>query len=192
MPRATPSTSTSRSGEPCEVFRRQQPEPETDCHARCAAPAAPVPVRERLRRCRGRHRPGCFDALADRSRPRDRRPGGSSTPMPMPSSRRCKAWLKLVSLAGSRCPKLTAACTSLGPPARALTCWFWMPNAPSTRTWWPHQVRVLRPGGILVADNATPHPDELAPLAAELDRSGELAMTTLEIGKGELVAVRRR
>lgn len=58
--------------------------------------------------------------------------------------------------------------------------------------WWPHQARVLRPGGILVADNATSHPDEIAPLAAELDRSSELTTTTLEIGKGELVAIRHR
>ncbi|MHA6804664.1 O-methyltransferase [Salinifilum ghardaiensis] len=58
--------------------------------------------------------------------------------------------------------------------------------------WWPHQLRVLRPGGVLVVDNATSHPDEIAPLAAELERSSELTTTTLGIGKGELVAVRHR
>lgn len=58
--------------------------------------------------------------------------------------------------------------------------------------WWPHPLRALRPGGILVADNAMSHPDEIAPLAAELERSSELTTTTLEIGKGELVAVRHR
>lgn len=57
--------------------------------------------------------------------------------------------------------------------------------------WWPHPLRVLRPGGVLVADNATSHPDEIAPLAAEMERSPELTMTLLELGKGELVAVRR-
>lgn len=58
--------------------------------------------------------------------------------------------------------------------------------------WWPHPVRVLRPGGLLVADNAISHPDEIAPLAALLQQSPELSTTTLEIGKGEFVAVRDR
>lgn len=56
--------------------------------------------------------------------------------------------------------------------------------------WWPHPVRVLRPSGLLVADNATSHPDEIAPLAGLLAGSPELTSTTLEVGKGELVAVR--
>lgn len=58
--------------------------------------------------------------------------------------------------------------------------------------WWPHPLRVLRPGGLVVADNATSHPDEVAPLASLLRQSPELTTTTLEIGKGELVAVRDR
>lgn len=58
--------------------------------------------------------------------------------------------------------------------------------------WWPHPLRVLRPGGLLVADNATSHPDEIAPLASLLQQCPELTTTTLEIGKGELVAVRDR
>lgn len=58
--------------------------------------------------------------------------------------------------------------------------------------WWPHPIRVLRAGGLLVADNASSHPDEIAPLAALLQQSPELSTTVLEIGKGELVAVRDR
>lgn len=58
--------------------------------------------------------------------------------------------------------------------------------------WTPHLIRVLRPGAILVVDNATSHSDEIAPLAAELERSSDLSTTTLDIGKGELVAVRHR
>jgi len=57
-------------------------------------------------------------------------------------------------------------------------------------SWWPHPVRVLRPGGVLVADNALSHPEEIAPVRELLEREPDLAVTTLAIGKGELVAVR--
>jgi predicted O-methyltransferase YrrM len=56
--------------------------------------------------------------------------------------------------------------------------------------WWPHPSRVLRPGGILVADNATSHPAEIAPLRELIERDDQLVTTTLDIGKGELVAVK--
>jgi predicted O-methyltransferase YrrM len=56
-------------------------------------------------------------------------------------------------------------------------------------SWWPHPVRVLRSGGVLVADNALSHPDEIAPLHELLLRD-LTAVTTLAIGKGELVARR--
>jgi predicted O-methyltransferase YrrM len=58
-------------------------------------------------------------------------------------------------------------------------------------SWWPHPVRVLRPGGVLVADNALSHPQEIAPLRELLEQDDRLAVTTLAIGKGELVATRR-
>ncbi|TDV57176.1 O-methyltransferase [Actinophytocola oryzae] len=57
-------------------------------------------------------------------------------------------------------------------------------------SWWPHPIRVLRTGGVLVADNALSHPDEIAPLE-ELLRRNLSAVTTIPVGKGELVAVRR-
>jgi predicted O-methyltransferase YrrM len=56
-------------------------------------------------------------------------------------------------------------------------------------SWWPHPVRVLRAGGVLVADNALSHPDEIAPLEALLRRD-LTAVTTIPVGKGELVARR--
>jgi predicted O-methyltransferase YrrM len=56
-------------------------------------------------------------------------------------------------------------------------------------SWWPHPVRVLRPGGVLVADNALSHPDEIAPLE-DLLRRDLTAVTTIPVGKGELVARR--
>jgi predicted O-methyltransferase YrrM len=58
-------------------------------------------------------------------------------------------------------------------------------------SWWPHPVRVLRPGGVLVIDNALSHPAEIAPVRDLLERDGRLAVTTIAVGKGELVALRR-
>lgn len=56
--------------------------------------------------------------------------------------------------------------------------------------WWPHPVRVLRPGGLLIADNALSHPTEMAPLGKLVEAEPRLTATTLNIGKGELIAVR--
>lgn len=58
--------------------------------------------------------------------------------------------------------------------------------------WWPHPARVLRPGGILVVDNALSHADEVAPLAALVDEHPGLSATTVAVGKGELLALRSR
>ncbi|RZT86606.1 putative O-methyltransferase YrrM [Pseudonocardia sediminis] len=58
--------------------------------------------------------------------------------------------------------------------------------------WWPHPVRVLRPGGVLVVDNAFSHADEVAPLAALIDEHPGLTSTTVAVGKGELLALRSR
>ncbi|MFL6124188.1 O-methyltransferase [Actinophytocola sp.] len=60
---------------------------------------------------------------------------------------------------------------------------------PEYPSWWPHPVRVLRSGGVLVADNALSHPDEIAPLH-DLLLSDLTAVTTIPVGKGELVALR--
>jgi predicted O-methyltransferase YrrM len=58
-------------------------------------------------------------------------------------------------------------------------------------SWWPHPVRVLRAGGVLVVDNALSHPAEIAPFHDLLDRDDRLVVTTIVVGKGELVALRR-
>jgi predicted O-methyltransferase YrrM len=58
-------------------------------------------------------------------------------------------------------------------------------------SWWPHPVRVLRAGGVLVADNALSHPDEIAPVEALLRADPALTVTTITVGKGELVALKR-
>jgi predicted O-methyltransferase YrrM len=60
-------------------------------------------------------------------------------------------------------------------------------------SWWPHPVRVLRPGGVLVADNALSHPEEIAPLRELIDQDSRFhAATTVAVGKGELLAMRQR
>jgi predicted O-methyltransferase YrrM len=58
-------------------------------------------------------------------------------------------------------------------------------------SWWPHPVRVLRPGGVLVADNALSHPEEIAPLRDLLEQDRAVTTETIAVGKGELVALRR-
>jgi predicted O-methyltransferase YrrM len=58
-------------------------------------------------------------------------------------------------------------------------------------SWWPHPARVLRVGGVLVIDNALSHPAEIAPVRDLLERDERLAVTTIAVGKGELVALRR-
>jgi predicted O-methyltransferase YrrM len=58
-------------------------------------------------------------------------------------------------------------------------------------SWWPHPVRVLRSGGVLVADNAESHPEEIAPLRRLVEGDDRLTTATISVGKGELVALRR-
>jgi hypothetical protein len=43
----------------------------------------------------------------------------------------------------------------------------------------------------LVVDNALSHPAEIEPVRELLDRDGRLSVTTIPVGKGELVALRR-
>jgi predicted O-methyltransferase YrrM len=58
-------------------------------------------------------------------------------------------------------------------------------------SWWPQPVRVLRSGGVLVADNAESHAEEMAPLRRLLEDDDRVTTTTISVGKGELVALRR-
>jgi predicted O-methyltransferase YrrM len=51
--------------------------------------------------------------------------------------------------------------------------------------WWPHPVRVLRPGGVLAIDNVlAPSPDELTDFLALVGADDRLVGTTVEVGKG--------
>lgn len=56
--------------------------------------------------------------------------------------------------------------------------------------WWPHPVRVLRPGGVLAVDNVLSHPDEVAEFLALVAGDGGLVSTTVAVGKGLYLAWR--
>jgi predicted O-methyltransferase YrrM len=56
--------------------------------------------------------------------------------------------------------------------------------------WWPQLRRVLRPGGLLVVDNATSHAEQMAPFAALLEADREFDTSLVPVGNGELLAVR--
>ena len=58
--------------------------------------------------------------------------------------------------------------------------------------WWPHPVRVLRPGGALAIDNVLSHAEEVTPFLTLLAREPTLVRATFAVGKGLHVAWRRR
>jgi predicted O-methyltransferase YrrM len=58
--------------------------------------------------------------------------------------------------------------------------------------WWPHPVRVLRPGGLIVIDNVLSHPDEVAGFLELLDAESSVTQRTIPIGKGLHLAWRSR
>ena len=56
--------------------------------------------------------------------------------------------------------------------------------------WWPNLRRVLRLGGLLVADNATSHPEQMAPFVALVKADAEFSTSLVPVGNGEFLAVR--
>ena len=56
--------------------------------------------------------------------------------------------------------------------------------------WWPQLRRVLRPGGLLVVDNATSHAGEMEPLRVLLESDANFSTSLVPVGNGELLAVR--
>ena len=55
--------------------------------------------------------------------------------------------------------------------------------------WWPSIQHILRPGGLLVVDNATSHAAEMAPFMAQVVGDG-WPTSLLPLGNGEFLAVR--
>jgi predicted O-methyltransferase YrrM len=54
--------------------------------------------------------------------------------------------------------------------------------------WWPHPIRVLRPGGVLAVDNVLSHPDEVAEFLELVDAVPGVTSTTVAVGKGLFLA----
>jgi predicted O-methyltransferase YrrM len=56
--------------------------------------------------------------------------------------------------------------------------------------WWPDIKRVLRPGGLLVADNAASHAEQLAPFVGLVKADAGFATSLVPVGNGEFLAAR--
>jgi predicted O-methyltransferase YrrM len=59
------------------------------------------------------------------------------------------------------------------------------------QAWWPHIKRVLKPGGLWVADNAISHAHELKTFFAMVEADPEFTTSLVPIGKGEYLAVKK-
>jgi predicted O-methyltransferase YrrM len=55
---------------------------------------------------------------------------------------------------------------------------------------WSQLRRILRPGGVLVADNAVSHAEEMAPFTAMVKADTLFKTSLVLVGKGELLAVK--
>ena len=56
--------------------------------------------------------------------------------------------------------------------------------------WWPRLKRVIRPGGLLVVDNATSHPEQMAPFMALVEADSSFTTCLATVGNGEFMAVK--
>lgn len=56
--------------------------------------------------------------------------------------------------------------------------------------WWPELRRALRPGGLLVVDNAVSHAAEMAPFAAQVNADPMFTTSLVPVGNGEFLAVK--
>lgn len=56
--------------------------------------------------------------------------------------------------------------------------------------WWPDLKRVLRPGGLLVVDNATSHAEQMAPFVALVTADAAFTTSLVPVGNGEFLAVK--
>ncbi len=63
-------------------------------------------------------------------------------------------------------------------------------HRPEYLAWWPELRRLLAPGGVLVVDNATSHPHEMADFVAAVKADAAFTTALVPVGKGEFVAYR--
>ena len=57
-------------------------------------------------------------------------------------------------------------------------------------SWWPQLRRVLRPGGLLVVDNAVSHVGQMAPFIALVKADSLFTTSLVPVGNGEFLAVK--
>lgn len=74
-------------------------------------------------------------------------------------------------------------------PAASIDLVFLDARRSAYEAWWPWLDRLLRPGGLLVVDNAVSHAEEIAGLQARVAAAG-YAVSRVPVGKGELLAVK--
>lgn len=75
-------------------------------------------------------------------------------------------------------------------PAGSFDLIFLDSERPQYAGWWADLKRALRPGGLLVVDNATSHPAEMAPLVALVKADESFATSLVPVGNGEFLAVK--
>ena len=56
--------------------------------------------------------------------------------------------------------------------------------------WWPDLKRIIRPGGLLVVDNAISHSDEIAPFVELVEADSDITTSLVPVGKGEYLATK--
>lgn len=61
---------------------------------------------------------------------------------------------------------------------------------PEYPAWWHHLRRVLRPGGLLIVDNATSHIEQMAPFVALVTADPQFTTCLIPVGNGEFLAVK--
>ena len=56
--------------------------------------------------------------------------------------------------------------------------------------WWPDLRRIVRPGGLLIVDNAISHADEMASFLSQVVSDSAFTSCLVPVGKGEFLATR--
>jgi predicted O-methyltransferase YrrM len=77
-----------------------------------------------------------------------------------------------------------------GMPEASVDLLFLDSERPEYPGWWPDLKRVLRPGGLLVVDNATSHAEQMAPFVALVTADPTFTTSLVPVGNGEFLAVK--
>jgi predicted O-methyltransferase YrrM len=77
-----------------------------------------------------------------------------------------------------------------GMPEASVDLLFLDSERPEYPGWWPDLKRVLRPGGLLVVDNATSHAEQMAPFVALVTADPIFTTSLVPVGNGEFLAVK--